>query len=240
MARSLSADERIRQINELENTRFVRWHGDFSNNNSKAVVVCRNGHERTSSVSNLVNHKRGCNKCRLESLRADPQSQIDRINDFFSIRFIGWVDGYSNQYSKALIECCLGHVFESSPHDLIHKDRGCPRCSVGGFDPYTFGDIYALESECGKYVKVGISNDYKRRMSELKRKTPFKFNEIAHRTFVSGEMAAKAEKYCHNCGVTASFHGFDWCTEWFVINDEIKNRISEVMNDWQSWENDTH
>lgn len=59
-----TAEERIAQINKLENIRFSSWVNGYSNAISKAKVRCViDGCVWVSSVNNLVNNERGCPRC---------------------------------------------------------------------------------------------------------------------------------------------------------------------------------
>ena len=59
-----TADEREAQINAKPNIAFVRWDGIYKNSYSKAICRCEvDEHEWGASVSNLVNHGKGCPKC---------------------------------------------------------------------------------------------------------------------------------------------------------------------------------
>ena len=61
--RRWTSEERIEQINKLENIEFVSWRDGYKNKNSKVNVRCRiDGFCWNARVDNIVNGK-GCPKC---------------------------------------------------------------------------------------------------------------------------------------------------------------------------------
>ena len=78
-----------------------------------------------------------------------------------------------------------------------------------------------------KYVKVGISNDPKRRQKRLEKRTPFKFN-IVEQLDGDGTKIAELEKYFHNKYERAGFTGFDGCTEWLVCTPQLLEELREL------------
>ena len=62
--KTVSEQERIKQINAKPNIRFVRWDGNFKGNKTKAIVRCEiDGYEWSTSVNSLVNDGTGCPYC---------------------------------------------------------------------------------------------------------------------------------------------------------------------------------
>lgn len=102
-------------------------------------------------------------------IRWTAEERVEQINKLDNILFLSWVDSYKNCYSKAKVICSLDwHEWSAAVNNLLNG-RGCPRCAKYGFQLDKTGYLYALRSECGRYVKIGISNDPKRRHNELQK-----------------------------------------------------------------------
>lgn len=225
--RRWTAEERVEQINSLENIEFVSWHDGYKNKNSKANVRCAiDWYEWCSTVSSLVNNGHSCPQC-AGVRRWTHKERIKQINSIENIEFVSWVGKYKNKNSKANVRCTIDS-FEwlASVSSLVHSGCGCPNCAKSGYDPSKTGTLYALRSECGKYVKVGISNKPKQRHRQLELATPFSFSCIEQ---ISGDGVKiyELEKYFHDKYERAGFTGFDGATEWLVCTPEL---LEEIRN----------
>lgn len=233
--RRVPKDERVSQINSIDGVTFVSWHGDeYRNNNAKIVVRCHLGHEWIVSVNNLVNHGRGCPKCsdlRKTKIRQVPSiERIKQINDRDNISFISWKGDYHGSYSFANVKCEIdGYEWCATVNNLVNHKRGCPRCSRTGYDNSRVGNMYALRSECGGHVKIGITNRDNDRFSELKRNTPFNFS-IIEKVSGDGLHIQEIERYFHGKYERSGFSGFDGATEWLVCTPELLEEIRSIAN----------
>lgn len=81
------------------------------------------------------------------------QQLFDREIDFFPIE----------QYTKAkdpiLHECLKGHIWKVRPDDIL-KGRGCPKCSLPGFDYSAPSLLYFISFDASnqRLYKLGITN----------------------------------------------------------------------------------
>lgn len=163
-----------------------------------------------------------------EKRRWTANERVEQINNREDIDFISWDGAYKNYNSRAIVKCKIdGYEWSSSIECLINSARGCPKCANRGYNPSITGFLYALRSECGQYVKVGISNKPSRRHSELARATPFKFN-IVEQFEGGGAKIASLEKHFHENYESAGFSGFDGATEWLVCSDELLSELRSV------------
>lgn len=213
--RRWTADERIAQINEKPNIEFVRWEGEYKTKRSKAVCRCLiDGYEWSAIVNDLVNAGKGCPQC-AGKIRWTASERIAQINEKPNIQFIRWEGGYKGAHSKAVCRCLIdGYEWSATASNLVNLGRGCPACAKSGYDPSKPGTLYALRSECGSMVKIGISNDHKRRHQELAARTPFEWRCIE---LVHGEGAKIAELEQELLGKTEPINfgaQFDGYTEW--------------------------
>lgn len=225
--RRWTAKERIDHINKLENIEFVSWPDSYKSKYSKAKVRCLvDNFEWCAEVGSLVNKGNGCPQC-AGVRKWTAEERIEQINKIDNLEFVSWVDGYSGKDSKANVRCSIdNYVWSASVNNLISQGSGCPRCAKYGYQLDKKGYLYALRSECGRYVKVGISNKPSKRQNQLEKRTPFKFNPIEQ---ISGDGAkiAELEKYFHNKYERAGFKSFDGCTEWLICTPEL---LEELRN----------
>lgn len=130
--RRWTAEERIAQINKLPNIQFVRWGSDYKNVFSKAICRCAvDGFEWPSAVGDLINSGTGCPQCSGHR-RWTAEERIAQINAKSNIKFVRWVDGYVDSFSKAVCRCLIdGHEWANTANNLINKDMGCLICSRG-------------------------------------------------------------------------------------------------------------
>lgn len=225
--RRWTAEERIEKINNIENIEFVSWVDGYVGSPSKVKVRCSlDGFEWDCILGNIVYCGTGCPQCSgKRTWNAD--ERIEQINSIDGIKFNSWYrGGYKNKNSKAFVFCDHGHSWPASVSNLL-AGTGCPYCAKYGFQLDKKGYLYALRSECGQYVKVGISNKPKRRHKDLERETPFKFNLI-EQIYGDGEMIANLEKHFHSKYESACFTGFDGATEWLVCTDDLLKELIEV------------
>lgn len=225
--RRWTADERIEQINSLENIRFISWVDYHKNHRSKANLVCLiDGFEWSSSVGNLVHGKKGCPQCS-GVRRWTEDERIEQINSTNEVEFLRWDSNYQGAFSRAIVRCkydCF--EWDVTIANILNHGSRCPKCTLRGYDKRANGTLYSLLSECGKFVKVGISNKPEVRLELLKKRTPFIFSLF--RTFESdGVTVVGLEKHFHGKYERAGFTGFDGCTEWLICTPEL---LEELIN----------
>lgn len=217
-----SALEREAQIDNVTDVAFVSWvDGQYRNAKSKAIVRCSiDGTEWAVAVDSLLNAGNGCPKCAKRYLysQSERESQLDALPE---MSFVRWgLRGYLNAHSKAVMRCPAGHEWEASVNNLLSHGKGCPSCNIGGFNPNMAATLYALRSECGGAIKVGISNDVEFRIKTLRRRTPFPFETVA-KLHCDGRTAWQLERMFHFEFENSGFSGFDGSTEWLKFNPTI-------------------
>lgn len=209
--------------------RFIRFEGKFENVESRVYVSCREcGFRWCASINSILNGRRtGCPRCANQE-RPSMAEREAQINASGSVSFVRWDGEFSGAKSRAVISCneCL-YSWSSSVNNIVNHDRGCPSCAKTGYDKSKTGHLYALRSECGRYVKIGISNNPEKRIAKLKLSTPFGLSLVEQINGDGGKIA-ELEKYFHNKYDMAGLCGFDGCTEWLTVNDELMIEIREM------------
>ena len=136
---------------------------------------------------------------------------------------------YSNCKEKVLISCPIHGPFEQTPDNHI-SGKGCPGCMSCGFDRTKVGFLYVLRSECGRYMKIGITNKPVQRHAQLSRATPFSFKRI-ELIDGPGDRIANLEKELLAKYEPAGFtETFDGSTEWRLWSDSIRHKLISFMN----------
>lgn len=214
-----SPEERIEQLNALPGFRFVMWHDCYKNRKSRAVMACENMHEWTASVNNLLYGIKGCPHCAGNAARSAEESE-KALNALPGRRFVRWKEGYKNAHSKATMECSLGHRWSASIDSMLNAGRSCPTCAKPGFNPDYPATLYALRSECGQHVKIGITGNLDQRMTQLKRSTPFEFAVIGT-VEGRGHDIRDLENMFHGEFQSSELTSFDGATEWLTFNPQI-------------------
>lgn len=146
-----------------------------------------------------------------------------------ALSFVGWqVESIRpNNASKIILSCVQHGKFIAGLETFINVGTSCPGCAQKGFDQTAEGYVYALRSNCGGYIKVGISNYPDERISSLARVTPFGFTQEAEIRFDRGEHARKLEKETHSAFMRAGLSGFDGATEWLRYDSAIIEYIQQ-------------
>ena len=221
-----SPDEYIRRINNETEHTFVSWAGDDRGSRCRVFVMCNKGHVFESAIYNILGGSIHCAECNGKKRRSSEYRE-KQISEIDGVSFVSWDGVYSSLKSRATVLHSCGLKWTSTVGDLI-SGRGCPSCAKYGFDPSKPAFMYALLSSCGSYMKVGIANNIKRRITELKRETPFDFHVSAYVVFDVGRDARLEEKRMHASLKSAGMSGFNGCSEWFNYDSIAMSKIKEM------------
>lgn len=225
-----SQKERENQISKLcEGTHhsFVRWSSEYLNTKSKFICECKLHGRYQSRVDHFLRGVR-CKKCSNDALSIQKRSsqvecelQIKKTCEGTIYNFIAWQGIYKNSESKFICECENHGEWCVNFRTFIKHGTRCPSCALFGYNPLKKGSLYCLRSECGQFVKIGISNSLKKRIQALKKATPFYFHVIELFTHEDGRKAKEWEKLFHQSFESANLVGFDGATEWLKWNPQI-------------------
>lgn len=158
--------------------------GEYVNTSTKTLFRCSFGHE-WSALPRDVMGRNGCPYC---------GGKVPLTKDMVNDRLlkngsnIVLVDDHVRRHTKALFRCQNNHEWMATPGNVL-CGYGCPVCATHGFNPNKSAVIYLLDF--GTYVKYGITNDIKRRLSSHKRSGQYK---IIMTVECSGQEAIKWEK----------------------------------------------
>lgn len=172
------------------------------------------------------NHLRGngCPSCADKKMTTEEFIQKAKQIHGDSYRYAFSV--YQSTHEKVMIHCPEHGDFEQSPSNHL-RGNGCPSCMSCGFDRTKPASLYVLRSECGQYMKIGITNKPEQRHSQLSRATPFSFKRI-EMVEGNGEFISNLEKQLLAKYQPAEFTElFDGSTEWRLWDSEIVNQIKQ-------------
>lgn len=211
--------------------RFIGWENVYKSHKSKAVFHCEKHGEFLTIVNDFVSKGTRCAKCAGKYVRTqtEREQQLRNLCEGSGFSFVMWENGYTGDRSKAIFNCARHGNWIARPDNFIFKGTRCPKCMKTGFNRDKKGVVYFLQSEDSKYIKVGISNSFNRRIKELRRATPFNFSVVGiyHH---SGQTVYDIENHFHRNFTPAGFRDFDGCSEWLVMNEKLKF-LMQILGD---------
>lgn len=162
-----------------------------------------------------------------KSCRCSPRWRMSEEERRFAVSFRCDLLGYSlskkhfggiGYREKVSITCPEHGEFESDCNNFLASETACPQCAKFGYQKSRPGYLYLLYSDCGSYMKIGITNNVSRRVKSLKSCTPFGFSLAAYRVFECGSEAMQKESELHRKFNSAGLRGFSGCTEWLFLD----------------------
>lgn len=201
-------------------TVYVRAHDEV-------IVTCpKHGDFKQKAYSHL--NGRGCAKCS-RTKKHSQESFIEKARSVHGVTYDYSAVKYVNNKTKVAIVCEKHGVFYQVPNSHL-SGRGCVKCAKTAYDANKLGNVYLLLSECGSYMKIGITNHPKQRFSELRSKTPFHFVVLALYE-MRGEFAPIIEKGLHQLGEKSGLTGFCGATEWFKSDFDLEYTLHKAATE---------
>lgn len=195
---------------------------NYVNARENVVVICsEHGLFSQTPYSHLTGV--GCPSC-YGNRRHTNSSFIEKAKETHGDKYNYSLVNYKNSISKIKIICQDHGEFEQTP--TCHPSgQGCVGCAKNGFDRTKVGFLYVLRSDCGQYMKIGITNNPDQRHAQLSRETPFTF-ECIELIEDGCESIANLEKELLSEYTPVEFYSrFDGYTEWRLFNDSIRNKL---------------
>lgn len=219
----LSIVEFISRANVVHENKYDYSLVDYLNNHTKVKIKCKihNIFEQTPG-----NHLSGvgCPTCN-GTKQYTNESFIQKAREFHGDKYDYSKTVCKSVHTKVKIICTEHGEFIQRPSDHF-KGKGCPGCANYGFDRTKKGFLYILRSECGQYMKIGITNKPCQRQSQLSRATPFSFKRIE---LIEGPgcRVAELEKELLSFYQQAKFiEPFDGYTEWCLWDTSIREKLT--------------
>lgn len=194
---------------------------DYENRNTKVVIGCNvHGFFEQRAADHLRGH--GCQECAgMKGLTTETfiQKSIEKHGDVYCYHLVE----YENSSKKVKIMCREHGVFTQIANNHL-RGSGCPKCTKHGFTTTDDAYLYSLISECGNFIKIGITNKPASRIKYLNKKTPFLFSVLSMMR-LDGYNARERELDIRKRYTSAGLSGFNGCTEWLKYTDELFKEI---------------
>lgn len=134
---------------------------------------------------------------------------------------------YINRNTPVTIICEIHGEFEQKPYNHL-RGSGCQACASTCFDSSKPCSLYILKGREYDFMKIGITTNFDRRLSELKCNTPFEF-DVMELYSVEGIAVRDIEKVLHRLSDSANLKGFNGATEWFKYDGDIVETSRFIM-----------
>ena len=225
---SITTFEFIERAKLVHGDRFDYSLVEYKNSQKNVKIICR---EHGVFEQKPNNHLNGsiCFKCGLKN-RSDKRR--DTLDIFVSKSRAIHGDKYDysdveyvNSQTNVKIICQEHGAFLQLPNHHV-KGVGCPFCATLGFDKTKKGFLYVLRSDCGRYMKIGISNQPDIRHAQLVKATPFTFARIEIVDGPGGQIADLEKELLSNYQKVAFTETFNGHTEWRLWDDSIRHKLS--------------
>lgn len=209
---------------------FVGFDSDDFSAKGRVTFLCAEHGVFGSDINHAVSGC-GCKKCGLAKWHAENPG-VDAakvVTDACVSRgySLMGMDG-ANSSSWLQIKCEEHGVWRVSYNNFVYRKSGCPKCANYGYNWARPGTLYALRSDCGRYIKVGASNSMRSRNYKLRQSTPFDFDRIAAVRFENGETPFRLEQQLLAKYESAGLSGFDGSTEWLLFSEELLEELQGI------------
>lgn len=227
MSTKLTTKEFIDRAHAVHGYKYGYAFSVYKSAHEKVLIYCPK-HGVFEQKTNKHLSGKGCHSCGKEvaanASRMTCDVFIKRAKETHSEKYKYLDIIYVNKRIKVSIICEKHGIFSQSPADHI-GGSGCPRCAKHGFDRTRAGFLYVLRSECGRYMKIGITNNPDQRHAQLSRTTPFSFSCI-EMVEGDGSYIAEIEKELLSHYQPVDFsETFDGSTEWRLWDKTIRSHI---------------
>lgn len=224
-----TTDEFINDATKVHGAKYDYSQSEYNGASENIKINCETHGVFCQNSSSHIKG-RGCPKCARLKQGLSQRSCTDNfvyksklihgsLYDYDSVNYL-------NNITKVVITCGIHGAFNQTPADHL-AGCGCPVCNCMGFNVTLRGTLYILLSECGGYMKIGITNNIRQRVKTLKWATPFKFN-IYHKYCGDGRLIQSKEKQLHKLFKRVSLGNFDGYTEWFHYSHNINNYLEKT------------
>ena len=222
--KSLTTSDFITKANIVHGNKYNYSSVEYKTTNDNVVIICKKHGEFIQSPKS---HLRGsdCPKCasiKISKIKLrDSFSFIKKARELHGDKYDYSFVSYTHSQNKVSIICHKHGTLLQTPNQHLNG-RGCPGCAEYGFDRTKVGFLYVLRSDCGRYMKIGITNKPNQRQAQLSRATPFSFKRIELIEGL-GEQIANLEKELLAEYQQVEFtEVFDGSTEWRLWSDSIR------------------
>lgn len=208
---------------------FNGWVDNYENCKSKFKCNCKKHGDWITTAHRFLWSGKRCKKCavekasiRLRTPEEDRRREIVELCKDSPYHFVKWKGVYENSDSLFTCYCELHDLeWDLKVRHFIYSGTRCPKCAGFGYQKTAEGTLYALRSENGGLIKIGITNCLERRIKELVKNTPFNFF-LVETIVADGKTVSEFEQMFHKEFESAKLTGFKGSTEWLKWTPEIQ------------------
>lgn len=169
--------------------------------------------------------------CSIRTRYVENQTRVraSRLAKLKGYTFKDWAEGYKGNTTKCHLLCAKHGPWNSTSFASLLEGKGCPKCAQLGFSGFRSLSLYLLESTCGAYLKIGTTRNLSKRLTRLKKHTPFKFQLIGW-IESRGYEARAQEKAFINSFDSANFKDFESHSEWLKYDPNIIEKFISLYS----------
>lgn len=195
----------------------------------KIKIICKkHGVFLQAPAQHIKGH--GCPKCKIDSivekLSMTYENFVEKANKRHNSRYSYHQVLLRNQQEKVAVLCEAHGEWMVKPYKHL-QGHGCPNCARTGIKSNLETYLYFLSSDCGEYIKVGITNNQIKRIKELRYYTPFPFSVI--KVINSDyETCRRYEVYFLSNFKRAGLIGFSGASEWLRYSKNLMTALISI------------
>lgn len=163
MPAKIPQDVRERQLRELADAdgySFVGWVDEYVSGKSYVIFECQHHGVWEMRINNFTYGSR-CPSCGGSKPRT--QSQVEALVTealrHTGCKFVRWSEGYTNQYSNAVLSCPAHGEYTQMASGLL-QGKQCYRCSRSQLNTSDMSDKLAEMAAIDGYTFIGFVDEY--------------------------------------------------------------------------------
>ena len=211
----------IKKAREVHGDRYNYSLVKYTGNKNKVTVFCYEHGDFEQTPNDHLNG-RGCSKC--ADTKLTNEYFVKKAREVHGDKYDYSLTNYTGNKNKVTVFCYEHGNFQQYPSNHL-KGHGCPGCARSGFDRTKNGFLYVLRSDCGSYMKIGITNNTDRRHTELTRDTPFSFKRIELIEGPGNQIANLEKELLAKYQPVGFTERFDGSTEWRLWDDSVRGYL---------------
>ncbi len=220
--KKLSTADFIKRAKKVHGNQYKYNESNYVTAHVNVNIICPDHGVFTQTPANHLSGK-GCPSC-VGLKRLNKELFIEKAEKIHDKKYNYSKVVYKGNKVKVLISCEAHGDFKQTP-DSHMRGVGCPGCAEYGFDRTKSGFLYVLRSECGRYMKIGITHDPKQRHTKLKHQTPFSFRCIELIEGLGEQIAALEKELLAEYQPADFTETFDGYSEWRLWDSGIRHKL---------------
>ncbi len=147
----------------------ILWYAGHSHDPTSRWKCTKCDHEWNTRASHIFGkHESGCPKCHGAIKLTTDIIEERLVRDNRPILLI-WYAGHSNDRTSRWKCTKCDHEWNNAATSITNGIQGCPNCAIPGFK--TSKPAYFYLHQFDDFIKIGITNNYKQRKTQLNNQT---------------------------------------------------------------------